>query len=503
MLQEGKLVRWLLLFLGDWRVLLTLFTATVILYFMMRKPYRLPPGPMRLPIIGNLHQTYYYSPLYKYCHELASTYGPVIRLNFGLVPCVIINRMDKAIEALVTKQNDFAGRPKSWTAETFSEGYKDIAVGLFNPAWQLQRKLAHSAFRHFASKDVLVQRIHGSFNDVSQVLDKIDEPFDPRSYVYNCVYNIIYAMTYGKSFSIDDPDFTKIISSTNELNEIISGGFAPDYISALKYFPRTTSQKRFMELCDEFIKRGREEYQHHKDTFTRNDIRDLCDDLILAHQDMPEEERDILTETHIVQTLMDIFGAGTDTTSMTLLWTIKFMMAYPEIQKKGQEEIDHVIGQDRLVNFHDKQNLPYCDAILHEVMRHRLPAPIALPHCATIDTTVGGYDVPKDTMVMFNLYGLHHDPAYWTDPEKFDPTRFLDEHGSIRLKMPSFLPFSAGRRVCVGESIAKIDLFVLFACFLQRYSWNEPPGEVTDLEPKISAIGMDTKPFRVVIKNRL
>ncbi|XP_014667391.1 PREDICTED: steroid 17-alpha-hydroxylase/17,20 lyase-like [Priapulus caudatus] len=136
-------------------------------------------------------------------------------------------------------------------------------------------------------------------------------------------------------------------------------------------------------------------------------------------------------------------------------------------------------------------------------MRHRLPAPIALPHCATIDTTVGGYDVPKDTMVMFNLYGLHHDPAYWTDPEKFDPTRFLDEHGSIRPKMPSFLPFSAGRRVCVGESIAKIDLFVLFACFLQRYSWNELPGEVTDVEPKISAIGMDIKPFRVVIKNRL
>ncbi|XP_014667386.1 PREDICTED: steroid 17-alpha-hydroxylase/17,20 lyase-like isoform X2 [Priapulus caudatus] len=421
----------------------------------------------------------------------------------GIIPTVIINRMDEAIEALVTKQNDFAGRPKSWTGEIFTEGYKDIAMAPFSPVWQLQRKLAHSAFRHFAaSKDVLVQKIHESFSDVSQVLEKINEPFDPRSYVYNCMYNVIYAMTYGKRFSIDDPEFLRLISVINEANELFGGGFAPDFINALRYLPRTAAQKRILELCDITLKLGHEEYQRHKDTFTRNDIRDLCDDLILAHQDMPEEERDMLTETHIVQTLLDIFGAGTDTTAMTLLWCIKFMVAYPEIQKKGQDEIDNFVGQDRLVNFHDKQNLPYCDAILHEVMRLRLPAVFGVPHKTTVDTTVGGYDVPKDTMVMFNLYGLHHDPAYWTDPEKFDPTRFLDEHGSIRPKMPSFLPFSAGRRVCLGESIAKIDLFVFFTCLLQRYSWSEP-GESVDFEPKPSPLAMDPKPFRIVIKIRL
>ncbi|XP_014667375.1 PREDICTED: cytochrome P450 1A1-like [Priapulus caudatus] len=432
---EGKLVRWLLLFLGDWRVLLTLFTATVILYFMMRKPYRLPPGPMRLPIIGNLHQTYYYSPLYKYCHDLVYTYGPVIRLDLGTVPCVIINRMDQAIEALVTKQNDFAGRPKNWTSEVITEGFKDIAMAPFTPVWQLQRKLAHSAFRHFASKDVLVQKIHESFNDISQMFDKIHEPFNPKSYVYNCVYNIIYAMTYGRSFHLDDPEFLRMVAIANEANALISSGFAPDFISALRYLPRTAAQKRLLDLNAEYTRRGRKEYQRHKDTFTRSDIRDLCDYLILAHQNMPTEDSDKITETHIVETLLDIFGAGTDTTSMTLLWCIKFMVAYPEIQKIGQDEIDNIVGHERLVNFHDKQNLPYCDAILHEVMRLRLPASLALPHSTTVDTTVGGYDVPKDTMVMINLYGLHHDPAYWTDPEKFDPTRFLDEHGSIRPKI--------------------------------------------------------------------
>lgn len=146
--------------------------------------------------------------------------------------------------------------------------------------------------------------------------------------------------------------------------------------------------------------------------------------------------------------------------------------------------------------------MPYCDAVIHEVMRMKPIAPLLFPHTTTVDTSVGGYAIPKDTMIMVNVYNIHHDPTKWDDPYAFKPERFLDDEGKIKTKIQSFMPFSAGRRVCLGESIAKVDIFVIFVCFMQRYSMTIPEGEKADLVEKQQPLGIEPKSYNMVMKKR-
>lgn len=466
---------------------------------------KLAPGLFSFPLVGNLPQIYCQKiPLYKYCQELSKQLGTVISLDFGVQTTVLINRIDETLEAFVKKQNEFAGRPKSWTVEKFSEGYKDIFAGMFTSTWRVQRKLGHSAFRHFASRDVLVQRIHDSFNNIAAVIDDLDETkFNPREYVYNTMYNIIHDMTFGKCFDFSDEQFKKLRRATDRLNEVVISGFTPDYIPFFRYLPRTSAQKEFLDLMKCILEYVYNQYNEHVKTINKDDPRDICDDLILAREEASREEVAELTDTHIAQTCLDVFSAGTDTTSMTLLWAFLFMAGYQDVQQKVQEELDSVVGHNRFPNYDkDKPRLPYCDAVMHEVMRIKPLVPLIFPHVTTADTSVGGFALPKDTLVMVNLYNLHHDPENWDEPEKFKPERFLDDDGKISAKIPSFMPFSAGRRVCLGESIAKVNLFVVFACFLQRYSLSMPPGETANFEEKEQPLLIEARPYNIIMKKR-
>ena len=186
----------------------------------------------------------------------------------------------------------------------------------------------------------------------------------------------------------------------------------------------------------------------------------------------------LVSNSDMAGALVDLFGAGFDTTSITLHWALAYMIKYPNIQRDIQKEIDDVIGRDRLPTLQDMGHLPLLEATINELLRVTSIAPLALPHSATTDTQIAGYNIPKGTVVFANLWSLHRNQKYWDEPELFNPYRFLDSSGraldSRGLKsLPGFLPFGSGRRQCPGKSLALVELFTFLAVLLHQFRFSQ------------------------------
>ncbi|XP_063431259.1 steroid 17-alpha-hydroxylase/17,20 lyase-like isoform X3 [Mytilus trossulus] len=436
-------------------VLIVLLVLLVVYMYKLRQglKYNLPPGPFCWPLIGN-----YEVIQAKFLHEIfvkyAKKYGPVFTVSLGPYQTVVLNDINSVTEALVRSKADFANRPSIHSVHMFTEESKDIAFANYTPTWKLHRKIAGKAL----------------------------------------------------SVELDDPEFIRFIRLRREANEMIGNGFVEDMFPIMYKIWTTNKYRTFSKTMNELITIVKRKFQEHEKTFDIDNVRDFTDSLILARKEAEHEEnREMLSklsETHLRQTVFDIFSAGIDTSRITLGFAVRYMASLPEIQSNVQEEIDRVVGKDRLPTVKDRDNLSYTEATLHEAMRLGLAVPVGLPHSTICDTRVGGYDVPKDTMVMINHWALHHDPRYWKDVEKFDPTRYLDGKGKLGMKPESWLPFSAGRRVCLGETVAKPELHLIFATIMQRFKITLPEG--TNPKVELGGSGNITvpAPYKIIVKER-
>lgn len=192
---------------------------------------------------------------------------------------------------------------------------------------------------------------------------------------------------------------------------------------------------------------------------------------------------------------LDLFVAGTETTSTTLYWGLLFMINYPEIQAKVQAEIDAVVRSSRQPSMEDRDSMPYTDAVIHETQRMGNIIPLNVSRMATKDTEVGGYTIPKNTIVLGTLQSILFDESEWETPHTFNPGHFLDQEGKFR-KRDAFLPFSLGKRVCPGEQLAKMELFLFFTSLLQRFTFFSPPGVEPSLDFQMGATH-SPKPYQL------
>ncbi|XP_033627066.1 steroid 17-alpha-hydroxylase/17,20 lyase-like isoform X1 [Asterias rubens] len=499
-------------FLNITTVLVGLTTLVAIaLYRSTRRPAGAPPGPTPMPILGNLTTFMSKRTLHDVFIDLRKKYGTVFSLKFASKNVVILNTIDVVKEAMVKQAVEFAGRPKSNSVRLFSQGYKDIVLGDYGPQWKFQRKIAHSAVRRFTRKEDLEKLVFAVTPKVGKILDEQgDKPFAPKYTIGQAVYNILATMCFGKQYETNDPDLLEFINVNNEVTAALGNGLLSDFFPIFEYI-KLPYDIKFEGMLNTFFKLFYVEFESHREKFDPENVKDFLDTLILTQKEAiaaGEEEATLMTDTHLVQTVMDLFDAGTETTTLTLHWAVAALAEHPEIQERIAQEIDDVIGRDRLPSLDDKGTLPYTEATLLELLRYGSVVPLGVPHAVLTDTSLNGYNIQKGTTVMINHRGLHFDPEAWDQPEQFKPERFLNDNGQLLAKLPeSFLPFGCGRRVCLGEDFAKKELFLIFTWLFSRYTFYKVPGkEAADsLMKPTEASGFVHQPFdeiEVCVKKR-
>lgn len=464
-----------------------------------------PPGPWGLPVLGNLLQLG--RKPHRKLTEYRKRYGDVYRIVMGSRPTVVLNGFDTIWRACVKQAEDFAGRPDFYTFRFIANG-DSMGFGDYGRRWKMHRKIAQNALSTFVNKrtnpiedtisaeaDVLVEHL----------LAAEGKAINPHNEIYLSVGNIICAICFGKRYKRDDPDFLRLVTLNDKFMAEAAAGNPVDIMPWTRHLPPVQRKfQQFLDILHLMNKFCGEKQQEHFDTYDPGNMRDVTDILIRTVKETPGSEKEAvgLTDQHILTTVQELIGAGFDTISSTLQWSVLYLMTHPRVQEAVHAELRRVVGARRAVSLDDLQALPYTEAVLLEVMRHSCIFPFALPHSTTRDTVINGYSVPAKTLVFVNLWSVSHDPEVFPDPERFNPDRFLDSHGNVdRRKADQFLPYGAGRRRCPGEQLARMELFLFFSTIAQRCRFEVPPGQKPVIDSKY---GLTLKPldFQVCVSAR-
>ena len=269
------------------------------------------------------------------------------------------------------------------------------------------------------------------------------------------------------------------------------------HIPLLKYLPSSAlaDLKRGIKMRDNILARVVTE---HKESFDPETLRDFTDFIINETKKQALEDKtmqNLVDDVNLQQILSDLFMAGVETTATMLTWTFAFLATYPDVQRRVAEERRKIIG-DRMPRLSDRGSLPYFEAMILEALRMGSVAALAVPHKTLQNTECGGHKIPAGTQIWYNIWALHYDEKEWKEPLRFNPERFLDKEGKlVRTTDQSFLPFGAGRRVCIGEALARMELFVFLSNILWKYDIL-PHGDLPDLEGVMSLV-LKPKPFKV------
>ncbi|KAJ8020812.1 Cytochrome P450 2U1 [Holothuria leucospilota] len=478
-------------------------TLVVVRYIKARRPVpNYPPGPVGLPIVGSLPQFLGREDYHRYFMELGEKYGSVCSYMFGHQSFVLVNGIDSIKEALVTRGNDIADRPENYVVTLYNPHQLGLFDARFNDIWFNQRHFAHKTLRGFG---------FGKTSFESKIMEEVEfliknfkatqqKPTDIRNFITNCVSNIICSITFGKRYNhFEDPEFLKAMTClrdwfTTTSSLMLQLGHVYPIIRPLLW-KQARDVKNATGSLEKFLLGEIAKKEEKLDTISEPG--DFVESYLL---ELKKDTEGKFKKLYLKHDIMDIFAAGTETTSTTLTWSVLYMMVHPEVQRKVQKELDQVVGREKLPSWANKSDLPYTEATLLEIQRLSSLVPV-VPHATLKPTTLGGYNLPAKCDVWLNLWSIHHDPKLYPDPEKFDPNRFLTEDGQVK-KQESFMPFGAGRRVCMGESLAKLELFLFFSAMLHQFSFSVPEGTVAPSLEGDLGITIMPKPFEVVITER-
>ncbi|XP_069855786.1 cytochrome P450 2D6-like isoform X2 [Dipodomys merriami] len=428
---------------------------------------RYPPGPVPLPGLGNLLEMDFQN--LPYCfYKLQRRFGEVVSLHLGWRPAVVVNGLEAVREALVKHSEDTADRPPMPALEQL--GFGPRSQGLFmarhSHAWREQRRFSVSTLRNFGlGKKSLEQWVTQEAGCLCEAFaDHSGHPFSPKALLNKAVCNVIASLICARRFDYDDTFLDRILellqNKMNEESSIIT--VLLNAVPVLLRIPGLpgkvfASQKAFMDLVDELLA------EHKVTRDAAEPPRDLTDAFLAEVEKAKGNPDSSFNEDNLRLVVADLFTAGMVSTSTTLSWALLLMILHPDVQCRVQQEIDEVIGQARRPEMGDQARMPFTCAVIHEVQRFADIVPLGVPHMTSRDIDIRGFLIPKDERA-------------WEQPFRFHPAHFLDAQGRF-VKPEAFMPFSAGRRACLGEPLARMELFLFFTCLLQRFSFSVPAGQ--------------------------
>nr|XP_020447513.1 cytochrome P450 2U1 isoform X1 [Monopterus albus] len=486
-------------------------------YQKRRDLTNIPPGPKPWPIVGNVGGLFVPCFIQRWfghgsdssvdkenplatLSKLVSIHGNVFSFFVGNQLVVVLNGYEMVKDAFLNHPEVFSDRPDV-PVVTILTKRKGIVFAPYGPIWRKQRRFCHTTLRKFGlGKLSLEPCILQGLATVKTELLQLDEEsggagVDPAPLISNAVSNVICSLILGQRFHHEDREFSMLLSLMARGLEIsLNSPAVLINIFPLLYHLPFGAFKELRQVERDITVFLKKIIAKHQETLDPENPRDLADMYLiemLAQQAAGEEDSSF-TEDYLFYIIGDLFIAGTDTTTNSVLWILLYLVLYPDIQDTVQAEIDKVVGGHRVPSLTDRGSLPFTEATIMEVQRLAAVVPLGVPHMASETTEFRGYTIPKGTVVFPNLWSVHRDPTVWDNPDSFNPARFLDDEGKL-LKKECFIPFGIGRRVCMGEQLAKMELFLTVTNLLQAFKFRLPEGMPPP--PMLGRFGLTLAPY--------
>uniref|UniRef100_A0A1B6CBB7 Cytochrome P450 n=1 Tax=Clastoptera arizonana TaxID=38151 RepID=A0A1B6CBB7_9HEMI len=476
---------------------LSVLAFLLFIFLWKRKQFKhnYPPGFPNWPILGSLPHLKDADLLHFAIKDWAKKYGQVISVHLGLHKGLFVTGADNVLAAL--RKPEFQGRPDSHTIRERSFGQKSLGV-FFSEGdhWSSSRKFTVRQLRAFGA----VRTEEFMAKEIIELVDSIQDGVEQEitGLFALSVVNFFWFIIASRRFKPDDKMIKLFLAGNKSFfrNGNPKGSTA-DVFPILKHFDKSyQSRLQHIRKTQRLVK---ELIEEQRSILDKNNPVNLIDHYLVEIS--KGEAQNDFTEEGLIMICFDIFSAGAEPVSAAFDFILLYMVLYPEVQKKMQEEIDAVLGKSRRPMLEDKNSLHYTMAVIEEVTRTNPTAPIAVPHKCTTNTYFNDYYVEQDTMVLLDLHSLGFDEKYWKNPDVFQPERFLDADGKFK-KSNILYPFGIGQRSCAGETISKNLIFLFVATFFEKFTLSLPknaPKPSTMCDPGFT---IGCKPFKAVITSR-
>ncbi|XP_044478846.1 flavonoid 3',5'-hydroxylase 1-like [Mangifera indica] len=487
-------------------VLLFFITRFFVHSLFRRSRPPLPPEPQGFPIVGALPLIG--SQPHVGLAKMAKKYGPIMYLKFGSQDMVVASTPEAAKAFLKNQDLNFSNRPTDAGVHHMAYDGQDMVNAEYGPRWTLLRKVCNT---HMFGSKAMENWAHFRVSEVGLMLQDLleanrkGEPvLMPTMLSYltaNVIGQVVLSRRVFATNSSESDEFKVLVVEMMKYAAVLLVG---DIIPALGFLDRGTQQKmkKLHKQVDSMITKMIEE--HIATSHEHKEHPDVLD-TILTYGDKPDDER--LSNDNINGLLLNLFVAGTDTSSSIIEWALTEMLMNPTIFKKAHEEMDKVIGRGRRLEEADIPKLPYLQAICKETLRKHPPTPLNLPRLSSEDCIVNGYFIPKNTRLQVNIWAIGRDPDVWENPLEFAPERFLSEKNKkIDPRGNDFelIPFGARRRMCAGVRMGMVQVEYVLGSLIHSFDWKLPEGvKELDMEEIFGLTLQKAVPLSAMVSPRL
>ncbi|XP_027342644.1 cytochrome P450 71D11-like [Abrus precatorius] len=437
---------------------------------------KIPPGPWKLPIIGNIPHFVTSTP-HRKLRDLAKIYGPLMHLQLGEIFTIIVSSPEYAKEVMKTHDVIFASRPQTLASDILSYGSTNIIVAPYGNYWRQLRKIC--------TVELFTQKRVNSFKpireeELTSLIKMIDShdgsPINLTEAVLLSIYNIISRAAFGMKCK-DQEEFISVVKEAIR----VGGGFSiGELFPSSKWLQLVTGLKPKLEKLHSKMDQILEDIiVEHKDEKSKikEGQREAEEDLVDVLLKFQDGSQDIcLTNNNVKAIILDIFGAGGETAATTINWAMAEIVSDPRVMKKAQVEVREVFNMKGMVDEVLIDELKYLKSVVKETLRLHPPAPLLIPRENGQACEIHGYHIPIKSKVIVNAWAIGRDPNYWSEPERFYPERFIDSSIDYKGNNFEYIPFGAGRRICPGSTFGLINVELALAFLLYHFDWKLPNG---------------------------
>ncbi|KAI3456830.1 hypothetical protein Pfo_013493 [Paulownia fortunei] len=460
----------------------------------------LPPGPWKLPFIGNMHNLIGSVP-HRALHDLALKYGPVMHLQLGELSAVVVSSPDAAKEVMKTHDINFASRPSIIVAEIISYGCTSITFGPYGDYWRQLRKICTLELLSMKRVQSFRSIREQVFLDLTRwIASNEGSPVNLTEKLYSSTYALTSMAALGKKTKEQD----ELLPILKEAIGLGAGFDMADVYPSVKLLQMISGLRKRATKLHQEVDRILEDIirEHRIANAVKNDESEKQEDLVDVLLKFQDDALELpLTTDNIKSVILDVLGAGSETSATTMDWAMAEMLKNPRVLEKAQDEVRQVFDEKGYVDESNIHELKYLKSVIKETLRVHAPLPLLLPRKCSQTCEINGYEIPVNTKIIVNAWAINRDPKHWKNAECFEPERFLDSLVDYKGNHFEYIPFGAGRRICPGMSFGLANVELPLAMFLYHFDWNLPAGmkhEEMDMTEGFGATARRNKELFVV-----